>query len=88
MERLSSKKKKRKKGDKGAPGGLSEKGVSPKKKSSHSNLVAMMEASLQMQRNDQEQQRQIHNRELDLTAAELQQQQHFNNSISMLLQQH
>ena len=45
----------------------------------------MMEASLEMKRNDQEQQQQIHNRELDLRAAELQQQQHFK---SMLLQQH
>ena len=59
MEKLSSKTK-RKKADKGAPGGYnSEERVSPKKKSSHINLVAMMEASLEMKRNDQEQQRQF-----------------------------
>ena len=85
VERLSSKKK-RKKADEGAPGGdNSEERISPKKKSSHTNLVAMMEASVEMKRNEQEQQRQIRNRELDLRAAELQQQQQFQ---SMLLQQY
>lgn len=85
VERLRSKKK-RKKADEGAPGGdNSEERISPKEKSSDTNLVTIMEAFVEMERKHQEQQRQIRNRELDLRASELQQQQQFQ---SMLLQQH
>ena len=45
----------------------------------------MMEAFVEMKRSEQEQQWEIHKRELDLRAAELQQQKQFQ---SMLLQQH
>lgn len=77
VERLRSKKK-RKKADEGAPGGdNSEERISPKEKSSDTNLVTIMEAFVEMERKLQEQQRQIRNRELDLRASELQQQQQF-----------
>ena len=45
--------------------------------------MAMMEASVEMKRNEQEQKWQIRNRELDLRAAELQQQQQQAMNVAM-----
>ena len=84
VERLSSTKKRKKIDEVAAEGDNSDDGISPKKKSSHTNLVTMMETSIEMKKNEQEEQRHIHHRELDLRAAVLQQQQQFQ---SMLLQQ-
>ncbi|PFX18689.1 hypothetical protein AWC38_SpisGene16915 [Stylophora pistillata] len=63
----------------------SDNGVSPiKKKSSHTNLVSMMEASTAMKKNEREEHRQVRNRKLELRAAEMQQQRQFQ---TMLLHQ-
>ena len=85
VERLSSTRK-RKKTDNVEGDNNSDDGVSPsKKKSSHTNLVSMMEASMAMKKTEQEEHRQLRHRELDLRAAEMQQQQQFQ---TMLLHQH
>ena len=56
----------------------------PKKRRSHTNLVEVMKQSVVIKRTDQQEQRQLRQRELDIRAAEVQQQQQFQN---MLLQQ-
>ena len=67
----------------------SDDGVSPsKKKSSHTNLVSMMEASMAMKKTEQEEHRQLRHRELDLRAAEMQQQQQFQTMLLHQQQQH
>lgn len=86
VERLSSTRKRKKTdGVAGESDNNSDDGVSPsKKKSSHTNLVSMMEASIAMKKTEQEEHRQLRHRELDLRAAEMQQQQQFQ---TMLLHQ-
>ena len=88
VERLSSTRK-RKKTDGVEGDNNSDDGVSPsKKKSSHTNLVSMMEASMAMKKTEQEQHRQLRHRELDLRAAEMQQQQQFQTMLLHQQQQH
>ena len=52
VERLSSTKKRKKIDEVAAEGDNSDNGISPKKKSSHTNLVTMMEASIEMKKNE------------------------------------
>ena len=58
--------------------------MSPKRRMSQTSMVDMMKESLTMKQKYHEEQGQIRSRELDLRAAELQQQQQFQ---SMLIQQ-
>ena len=50
---------------------------SPKKKQSHTNLLEMMQQSIAMKKAEQQEHWKIRQRELDLRASELQQQQQF-----------
>ena len=87
VERLSSTKKRKKTDKVAVDDDNSDDGIPPKKKSSHTNLVTMMETSIEMKRNEQEEQQKIRHRELDLRAAEIQQQQQFQSMLLLQQQQ-
>ena len=77
---------KKRKADVGS-GDESEEDSPPKKRQSQTNLVEVMNQSVLMKRTDQQEQRQLRQRELDMRAAELQQQQQFQNHLLQQQQQ-
>lgn len=60
---------------------------STKKRQSHTNLVEMMQQSIAMKKAEQQEHLKIRQRELDLRASELQQQQQFQNDVLQQQQQ-
>lgn len=82
-EKLSSTKKRKE--DVGS-GDESEEDT-PKKRKSQTNLVEVMNQSVLFKRADQQEQRQLRQRELDIRASELQQQQQFQNHLLQKQQQ-